>query len=88
MRRVTADEGVYLSIPYRTDSGESDQKDEFEGQSPNHDRLILNFRIKQPKKGLKSPNSSSNHRFFVLQAHFAPYFLILGAIRHKGFESH
>ena len=31
MRRVTADEGVYLSIPYRTDSGESDQKDEFEG---------------------------------------------------------
>ena len=24
-------EGVYLSIPYRIDSGESDQKDEFEG---------------------------------------------------------
>ncbi len=42
-KRVVALEAVKVSIPYRTDSGESEQNDEFEGQSPNLARLNLDL---------------------------------------------
>ncbi len=64
-------EAVYLLIPYRTDSGESDQIDEFEvaiSKSCSSDPQFLN---QAAKNGTKKPqNCSSNHRFFVFQPHF------------------
>ena len=74
MRRVTADEGVYLSIPYRTDSGESDQKDEFEGAITKSCSTDPQFPNQAAKNETQKSQFLLKSPFFCVSSAFRPLF--------------